>query len=114
MYVTALTGVKPRGGVPDDFCDPAGPVAAAAPHTGTRGDDEADPKWVRGRRSQPVQGGRMFRRKNTMQQVSEDLSEAARTTHPAVPVAGAMGFALLGAALVRRRRAKAAQRPTAP
>jgi MYXO-CTERM domain-containing protein len=37
----------------------------------------------------------------------ESATDAVRT-NPAVPVAGATGFALLGAALMRRRRGKKA------
>lgn len=46
----------------------------------------------------------MFKRRTKAEKIRDEIVSTARTTNPAVPVAGAAGFALLGAALVRRMR----------
>jgi MYXO-CTERM domain-containing protein len=46
----------------------------------------------------------MFKRRSRTKKTVDAAVETARTTNPAVPVAGAAGFALLGASLMRRRR----------
>lgn len=48
----------------------------------------------------------MFRRRSKKDQAVEAVTEAS--TNPGVPVAGAVGFAMLGAAVLRRRRTKTA------
>ena len=47
----------------------------------------------------------MFKRRSRTKKTVDAAVDTARATNPAMPVAGAAGLALLGASLMRRRRA---------